>query len=547
MQQVMILLSQHCKYYAFVLLSFLLLQQSTLAQAPKETTQALSKPAKKGWLESATLTENGEIIINYSMKIDKKSDQLSYEDYLFDKDLNFKGVQPGKENKETKPDYKGAAYWAYAGGTNSFNINSQKLSLMKGEAIFSWDYKRQRYEMSRRLSFDKIKMRNGEDRYDGYAAFSYKDEAFIIASYDPGGKEVKEQFVALYADNNLNVKETPVTTGGNYSLVYFGSRNSGNFFVIMAPKNKMPDTKQYVYAEFTDKAELVKRTNFTSPSPNMMIMDYSEVNDDLYLVGGSVKGNDTFEDEFTDYAIIENPGMGITRQAQKYNDVIFKKDLDNFHLLKLKDGELEFAGTTPIKNFDDKVIAPPGQKKKHTYDGKSLYVSTFKVTASGEYLIGAQLMDKDFNLKTKSLLLKYKDIVGLYFDGKGQLKAQYAVEKMNDDTKSEIFDCRQSFVIAPDSKSAYWEIMEVKGSKGYASYWDAVADNISYTPHYFPRIAKIDLTTNSLSEFEVLAGGGKFLVYTKNGRVIDESTNTAFYIGHDDEFEKLWIGKYLFK
>lgn len=516
------------------------------AQGVKESTQDLSKAAQKGALTSAQMKEDGSIVVSYTMKVDKKSDQLSFEDYMFDRELNFKGTQPGKENKETKPDKKGSSIWAYAGGSNSFNVNSQKLSIEKIEGNFSWNYKRQRYELDRRISSDKVKLKNAEGRYDGYVAFSFEEGAFIIGSYDPG-KDAKEQFVALFVDKYLNVKETAVTTGGNYSLVYCGIRVSGNPFVIMAPKNKMPDLRQYVYAEFTGNAELVKRSTFNSPSPNMMLMDYSEVNGELYLIGASVKGNDPYEEELTDFSTIENPAMGISRQAQKYSDAVFKKDMDNFHLLKLKDGELVFAGTTAVKSFEEKVVAPPGQKKKHAYEGKSLYIASLTVTPAGEYFITGQLMDKDFNLKSKEMLLKYKDIVGFYFGSKGELKAQYAVDKMNDDTKSEVFPCEQNFILCPDGKSICWEILEVKGTKGYASYWDAVSDTKTFYANYFPRIAKINLSSGALSEFTVMGNGGKYLVYKKHARLMDEKSNTIYYFGHDDDYEKLWVGKFEIK
>ena len=526
----------------FISTFFLLSNNRLEGQSTREVSQELSKPAQKGMLINTAIL-NGNIVVTYAMKVDKKNDQLNYEDYVFDKDLNFKGIQPGKENKESRPDKKVTALSAYAGGTNSFNINSQKLNVDRIEAMMTWNYQKQRYELSQRLSSDKVKLKNDEGRYDGYTSLTTEEGVFIIASYDPGGKDVKDQFVALYVDNDLNVKQTPVTTGGNYSLVFYGERESGNPFVIMAPKNKMPDTKQYVYAEFTTRADLVKRISFNSPSPNMLVMDFREINNDLYFVGTSTKSNDPYEEEFTDYADMENPGQGISRQAQKYSEDVFKKDMANFHLLKLKGGELVFASSTPVKNFDDKVITPPGQKKSHAYDGKRLEIEALSITPTGEYLVAGQLMDKNYNLKRKVWLTKYKDNVALFFSSNGELKAQYAVEKVNDDTKSEVFRNTQSFALSSDGKSAYWQIMEVKSSKGYATLLDAWNGNTSFTPHYFPRIAKIDLTTNSLSGFTVMGDNGKFLMYQTNSILADGPSKTVYYIGHDGDYEKLWLGK----
>jgi hypothetical protein len=514
-------------------------------QSVKETQQDLSKPAKKGMLTNASLKDDGDIVLTYTMKVDKKSDQLAYEDYVFDSDLKFKAIQPGKENKEMNPDKKVTTLAAYAGGSNSFNVNSQKLALQKEEWTKTWSYKWQRYEWGRRLSKEKVSLKNADSKYDGYTELSTDDGAFIIASYEPDGKGAKEQFIALAVDVNLNVKETPVTTDGNYSLVFYGLRESGNPFVIMAPKDKMPDLKKYVYAEFTQKAELVKRTTINAPSTNMMVMDFREINGELFLVGASTKSDDPYEDEYTDYANISNPAAGISRQVQKYNEVIYKKEMDNFHFLKLKDGELVFATTTPVKNFKDKVIAPPSQKKKHIYQGNKLYIQTMAVTPGGEYFIAGQLMDKD--MVKGNLVVKYKDIVGFYFGTNGELKAQYAVEKMNDDSKSEVFESEQRFIMSPDGKTAHWEILEVKGTKGYASFLDAYNGNSTWMGHYFPRIAKINFGSGTLSDFTVMGEKGKFLLYKYHAYLLDEKTKTRFYVGHDDDYEKIWLGKYKYE
>jgi hypothetical protein len=528
-----------------LLFTVLLFTTTTYSQKVKESTQDLSKPAQKGMLTNAVMKDDGDIVLTYTMKVDKKSDQLAYEDYVFDRDLKFKGMQPGKEGKETNPDKKVTTLAAYAGGSTSFNVNSQKLALQREEWTKTWSYKWQRYEWGRRLSKEKVSLKNSDSKYDGYTELSTDDGAFIIASYEPDGKEAKEKFIALAVDIDLNIKETPVTTSGNYSLVFYGVRESGNPFVIMAPKNKMPDLKKYIYAEFTPKAELVKRTTINVPSTNMMVMDYREINGDLYLVAASTKSDDSYDDEFTDYANISNPAAGISRQVQKYNQVIYKKEMDNFHFLKLKDGELVFASTTPVKIFKDKVVGPPGQKKKHVYEGNKLYIETLTVTPGGEYFMAGQLMDKD--MVKEELVVKYKDIVGFYFGSNGELKAQYAVEKMNDDSKSEIFESEQRFNISPDGKTAYWEIMEVKGTKAYLSFMDAYNGNKTWMGNHFPRVAKINLTDGSLSDFIIMGEKGKFLLYKYHAYLMDEKTKTRYYIGHDDDYERLWVGKYQYE
>jgi hypothetical protein len=127
------------------------------------------------------------------------------------------------------------------------------------------------------------------------------------------------------------------------------------------------------------------------------------------------------------------------------------------------------------------------------------------------------------------------------------LKAQYAVEKEFDDSKNESYRSAQNFVLSADGNSAYWELMEIKVVKFYESVADAYNGNASYAPHYFPRIAKINFSASTLGDFTGLGEKGKFLVYRYHTSLNDEKTNTRYYIGHDDDYEKIWIGKYSFE
>jgi hypothetical protein len=516
-------------------------------QASKENTADLSKAARKGLLTNAVLTSEGLLQFTYGMQVEKKSQNLQYEDYSFDKDLGFKGMQASKVAKEDRPDKNVTNLYAYVGGSNSFNVLSQKLSLQREEWVHTWNYKYQKYELGKRLSKETVKPKNDEGKYIGYVSYHAGDGegVFVISSYQPDVKGADDIFQALFIDWDLNIKATPVTTEGNYSLVYSGQLENDNVFVIMAPNRKMPNLSQYVYAEFSPKAELVKRSFFTSPSPNLLVMDHREINGSIVFCAGSTKENDAYRDIFPNYVTISNPATGLSSHAEKYINESYKRQLANFHLLKFTKGELEYATTEPIKNFKDKVVTPPSQKKAHTYEGKRFAIEEFKALPDGGYLVAGQLLDKDVVKGVQ--VVKYLDIVGFLFDAKGGLKAQFAIEKMNDDTKSEIWPSDQNFYISSDGKTAYWEILEVKGAKGYESFWDAYNGNKTYTYHYFPRIAKIGLASPSLTEFEVLGSKGKYLMYKEHATLTSDDKKTRYYLGHDEDYEKVWIGKYSFE
>lgn len=520
----------------------------SIAQS-KEASQELSKSAKKGMLVGANLADDGNIRLTYKMKVDKKSDQVAYEDYLFDAGLAFKGMQPTKESKATNADQKVTTLAAFVGGTNSFSVMSMNLSLQQEVWERIWDYDRQAYKWGKRLSKETVKPKNSESKYKGFAEFANDDEGSqtIIASYDQD-KDDNDQFVVLYITNDLSLKETKIPVSGSYSLVYCGSRASGNIFMLFAPNKGMPDTKKYIYTEFTRKAELVGKSEFNAPSPNTIIMDHREVNGDLFMSGGSTKSNDAYNQEFASYAPISNPGYSTSanKQMDKYEKKLYGTEFTNLHLLKFTNGQLVFASSTPVKSFKEKVVTPPAQRKKSVYEGKKFVIQNLAVAPNGDYLLTGQLEDKKIINGGKDISYRYYDFVCLHFDKEGTLKAQYAVEKMNDDSKSEMFQSQQNFFFSADGNTAYWEILEVKGTKGYSSFLDAFNGNTTITANYFPRVAKINLAAASISDFTILGEKGKFLMYRNHSFLTDEKNKTRYYLGHDDDYEKLWIGKYQF-
>ena len=139
----------------------------------------------------------------------------------------------------------------------------------------------------------------------------------------------------------------------------------------------------------------------------------------------------------------------------------------------------------------------------------------------------------------------YGDVVCFHFDSQGKLKAQYAVDKIFEDKPSEIFSMPQAFYLSGDGKYAYWEISEVKGISGYASFTDAYNGNKTFYPRYFPRITKIDLQSATLGEF-IIPGQKKFFFY-EDGRFFNSQTLTATYVGRDEDNENLWVSKVVFE
>lgn len=519
------------------------------AQA-KEVSQELSKAARRGILVDAALSDDGNIRLTYKMKVDKKSDQVAYEDYVFDKKLGYSGIQKTKENKESHPDQKVTSVSAFVGGSNSFNVLSMTLNLQQEVWERNWNYDRQTYQWGRRLSKETAKPKNNDSKYKGFASFSNDDDGsvLVLASYDKG-RDDADQFALLYITNDLNLKETAIPLKGEHSLVYCGRLESGNIFAVFAPNKGAPDTRKYVLMECDKNGVLLSSNEFTAPSPNTLVMDYAEADGDLFFAAVSDKSNDAYNQVFTSYAPIGNPGYstGANRLMDKYEKRVMGETFDNFHLMRFSKGQLVFAATTPVKEFKSIVVNPPAQKKSHPYQGKKIQNLKITVTPGGEYLLSGQVQDKETINKGSGYTYKYYDYICLHFDKNGKPKAQYSVEKQFDGSKDESFPAVQNFLFSADKTNVYWEVMEVKVTKYYDSFADAYNGTASYAPHYFPRITKINLANRTMNDFTGLGDQGKFLVYRNHTSLMDETSRTKYYIGHDDDYEKIWLGQYTFE
>lgn len=543
------------------LLLMLLVTSGLHAQTIKEATKPLSKNAQKGYLDDVTIDDNG-IGVLYKIPGDKKKNELFYELYSFDKTLKFIDVKPANEPKiETKPDREVTSLSAWVGGSSSFDVLSMKLRVNVRKVKQVWDYKRQRYVHDETLSNETVKLKNESGRaYYGVDQYSNDEtrEFIVLAYYETKDKKNPRQFVLLTITMDGDVKEKPIDISGAYSMVYCAEVNEEtpgksigpqDFVMVLAPMKGAGDPSAYVYLHYDMKGNLKNKVEFKSPSTNMMINSIDTKDGEVYFVGLSTKSKDPYEEVFKDYMPIVNPsfpGENQNSQMDKYYKAA-SEEMDNFHFLKFSGNKLVFASTAAVSDFKSKLKTAPGDKGGKLYKGTKFNVSNFVVTPANEYLVAGQLTSR-VNLggaTNPDFRTAYGDVICLQFDTKGNLKAQYAVNKLFDDKKSEIFDMPQKFYLAADGKSAFWEILEVKGASGYSSFMDAYNGRKSFYPQYFPRITKINLEGGSLSEFKI-PGEKKFFTY-RGGFFFNPATLTRTYIGRDEDSENLWLSTVVFE
>jgi len=525
----------------------LLLATSMLAQ---ETIQDLSKKAGKGFLYKAA-NADGTYTITYKIPGDKKANEIFYENYSFDNNIKFlknEEISEPKQTQDDKPDRTVSGFYASVGGCSSFDILSMKLKFSKYTELQSWDYKKQRYVTKKTISTETIKPKNENGKYYGYAAFTNNDQTlFVLAGVDSKVNKHGTDFLIMGINSDLEITSKPVDVSGSQSLAYSAQLNDGDIVLVFAPKKGEPDLSAYTYLRYSPGGEVKNKVAFNSPSNNMLIVDMAEKDGSVFFCATSTKSKDAYGEVFEDYtASILNPCYTDAKNKTDFNwEKKANEKMENFHLLKFTGGNLDFASTAPVSEFKSKFKTSPADKGADPYKGKKFSVQEFKVMPNGEYLVAGQLNGKT-SLGMGNPVKTYEDIVCFHFDKAGQLKAQYGVEKMNNDKKSEIFPVSQSFISSKDGSSLYWVVLEVKGFKGYADFLDALNGRSTFYPRFFPRIAKLDVQNANVGSFTVL-GKEKFYM-TKNFEPISNpQENSLVFVGSDEDYKKLWVNKYVFQ
>lgn len=510
---------------------------ATQAQVVKESTTPLSKAAQKGFLDETTVTTDGKIKLVYQMKGGGK-DEILYEEYNFNPDLSLVDTRPVSVQKEIKPDVERERMGAWVGACSSFDITSMKLRISRDKLLMQWDYKNQRYKRKKTLESETIKLKNEKGNpYYGIDEFydEVNDKTVVMVYTETKDKANPRKYAIVKFGRSGEPEESPIALTGAYSIVYTQSvtdyqTNEDGFVAVFAPHTG--DLSKYVFIHYDLQGNQKSTVTFDSPAPSMLVLSAIVRDGAFYLLGTSVETKKGYNDTFDDYQPMENPcfkdyaNMAMVNYSKKADET-----MDNLHFIKIRDGQMRFATSTPFSSIKSKMKTPPSQKGGSAYKGKRFVSTAFVLTPASEYLLTGQL--------TGWVRGGYKDIVCLHFGANGDFKAQYAVDRLNSDNKSEIFKLDQNFYFTPDGKSAVWEIRDVKGTSGYANFWDAYSDVKTYYAREYPRIGKINLEGTSLSDFEVL-GQKKYFI---NSSYLANQGSTLIYVGRDDDESKIWLGK----
>jgi len=537
------------KYISLLSLFIFAFASATFAQ---ETVHELSKKAYKGYLYDVDNTGNA-LNITYKIPGEKKNSDALFETYSFDKNNVFIKVENTSVVKEVKPDITVTHFYAYVGGTSSFDVLSMKLKLSRKTLLKTWSHEKQAYVVSKVLTDEVLKPKNDNGKYKGYASYitettnNEADDLFVLAGNDSKEKKQGTAFYILNINSDLEIKETPVELEGAHTLIFCDQLQvSKDVVMVFAPDKGVGDPTNYTYLRYSQKGEFKAKTDFKSPSSNLLIMNVNEAMGAVFFCGTSTKSKDAYAEVFSEFASIFNPGF--TQDGSNKVDFKWQKNaaekMANFHLLKFSNDKLDFASTAPIDVFKSKFIA--SGRGATAYKGSKFLVERFFITPNQEYLVAGQLTGST-NMGMGNPVKTYEDLVCLYFDKSGQLKSQFGVGKLNNDKKSEIFDMLQNFYVGRDGKTIYWEIKEVKGVKGHQSFMSAYSGGApSLYAVYFPRLVKLNLADNTIGDVKTL-GDEKFYLRKDFQSYLNKDDNSITYLGHDEDFKKLWLAKYVFE
>jgi hypothetical protein len=524
-------------------------------QVVKETSQALTKKASKGYLYKIDPLNDGGLEVTYKIPGDKKKNEVFFEKYTFGSDLAFTGSVDANVPKTTKENKVSSYYYAVVGGCSSFDVLSMKLKLNKKVIETTWSDERQRYIYYKTQSSETMKARNDNGKvYIGCASYigdndndgivEDNQEVFNIVRVE-GAKGKTDDYFVLMIDKDLLLRELPLGMQGEKTLVYSKQFENNDVVAVFAPRKGATDLKKYNYFIFSADGKIKDQCEFASPSTALLISSAFLKDGSIYFCGNSVNDDDPYEKTFSEFASVNNPCY---TTAANYQDEKWQKSsessMDNFHFLRFTGNKLDFSSSTPVKNFKSKLVTSPEDKGADSYKGKKLDVDQFYITQQGEFIVAGQLTGQN-NIGNGNVVKSFEDVVCLHFDKTGNLRAQYGVKKMNSDKKSEIFSMPQRFIPSTDGTQLYWEILEVKGRKGYANFVDAYNGNPTFYPQYFPRLLKIDLANTTVGASKVL-GNEKFFVRQAGQGTWNEKERSMLYVGHDDDFETLWAAKVKF-
>lgn len=283
----------------------------------------------------------------------------------------------------------------------------------------------------------------------------------------------------------------------------------GSMGVLFAPHNRVSQLgfdktilykpNEYTYMHFGIDGKTIDSIAFDCPANSWKPEYYEFNNGSLLLAGGGSK---------TD--------------PEKYHWELINGAKDQFIIMKITNGKLDFITSTLVATFSSKMVKPASQKEGFAFVGADFANVEFRTHKSGDLLMVGQIIKGG----------KPLDFMLLQFDASGNLKAQYDIKNENPFAGDvRLFD-------NPDGKTITWMITESRKV-------------IPETKRKFQyvRIATIDpaaITISDVSNYGTRTKEQKTEFYLNPVTPMILLDQEVILIGSDEDNENIWLAKVAF-
>ena len=499
-----------------------------------EKTYEVEGKAKRGFLDEVYINPSDKTTVlsfgtkvNTSKTLSGKGDKvkIKYQNYIFDKDYNFVKIEEKEEEyKATK--FKGE-YFVVEGVSIGAGIGGMVLKKKKIEYTWSWynkDYNKKvtllekvkpKTEDGNR--FAQLKVFENDETGDAFAL------VIVIPTRDnPNVDPLEYHFLRVNNDLSVEVVETmkfekQMSLFTTFTIPAEGENESDEICMLFkasnaTDKDKLGDKNDYEMWRVSNQGKLLKRVPFKVKASDWDIEQMISKQGSLYFVGPAKEGKDLSTSKVTFSASWgDNPKWKI------------------YQLAKITGDKVDYVTTTNLEDFETKLKKPENQKKSPAYSGKRFDFNYTAVAKDGSLFICGQ------NLNSKG---EHLDILMFYFDNTGILKAQYGVrpEEMNDVAK---FNSCTQFIKFTD-KYAYWEVWEMVGFKEEAGNGEKPKALV------YPNIAKIDLATGEISNFQkfgTVKDKPTYFLQNDFPNITNPDDGSYTYLGLNKKGNIFWFGK----
>ncbi|MCS6796360.1 MAG: hypothetical protein RMJ97_02495 [Raineya sp.] len=514
------------------LLSSLALQAQTVEV---EKMHELSKRAKRGYLQHVNQdAETGNIDLIFITSQNQR--RIKMEIYSFDKEYNLLDqrqeeqeiennrikLRLGKNDVEIKVKYKEPIVREGISVERNF---TGTLVLKRKRVTYTWSTFLQEYTKSVE-TLEKVKPKTEEgDKYLplSYYEDDYTGDAVVLAT--PKNEMGYKRLTLMKFNKDLDMVakkdiDYPYAMKAFYKAVV-NRKNPDDediaiaegAFLMLAPsrwgREKAPrdKTNEFEILRFDNDFKNIVRVPFKAATSLWRIDDDFANGNNHYFYGLSADSKGKYFDQ------IVNPNKFKSIQIMKYND---------------ETDQVEYITNTNLDEMKAKIKTPPAQKRKPVFKGDQFERKIAFINDRNEFILSGQ------NFKVSSKGKVFQDVITLYFDSKGVLKAMYGVDPIENNKWAKAFGAPQYILDVGDSKqNMYLILTEIDGFD--------VGDN---RLEIYPRIAKISKNDASISNFTTLGVLNKKKFYLdKNFPFFKPEPNKITFFGSTSNGKYIYFGR----